>query len=428
VRRWVRPGKDDELTPVDPNPKYARTLLSRGEWSFPVLRRVITSPTLTADGRILDTPGYDEASGLLLDFPSGMFPPIPRFPSKEDASLALDRLAHPLRGFPFVPDDGGASLSVALSAILTALVRPSLRTAPMHAFDAPAAGNGKSLLAELVGLLATGVKPPAMSQGGNEEEDEKRLSAVLFAGDPVILIDNCDRAISGSFLCSVLTQEEVQPRLLGFSEVRPVPSLSLVLATGNNLTWKGDSSRRVVVCRLDAGVEQPDARSFDFDCHREVEVARPELVVAGLTVLRAHHVSGRPSPLKPFGSFTDYDWIRGALVWLGCADPAETRTGILSSDPSKNDLIDVMELWEQAFGTERWVQVGEIAKHSGGEDEVTVAMLRDKLTEVSCKGPWNSKSVGWWLRRHKDRIVGRRSFRCEANRDGQGWRLVPTDG
>ena len=157
----------------------------------------------------------------------------------------------------------------------------------MHGFDAPTAGTGKSLLAELVGLLATGVRPPAMSQGKSEDEDEKRLSTVLFAGDPVIHIDNCERALVGDFLCSMLTQEVVQARVLGYSERRVLPSTALVLASGNNLTCVGDVSRRTVVCRLDAEVERPDTRAFDFDCHQEVLDQRPHLVIAGLTILRA---------------------------------------------------------------------------------------------------------------------------------------------
>jgi hypothetical protein len=144
---------------------------------------------------------------------------------------------------------------------------------------------------------------------------------VLFAGDPVIHIDNCERPISGDFLCSMLTQEVVQARILGLSERRVLPSTALVLASGNNLTFAGDATRRAVVCRLDAEVERPDARVFDFDCHAEVLAARPELVVAGLTILRAYHRAGRTAKLTPMGSFTDWEWIRGALVWLECSAP-----------------------------------------------------------------------------------------------------------
>ena len=101
-----------------------------------------------------------------------------------------------------------------------------------------------------------------------------------------------------------------------------LPATALVLASGNNLTFAGDVARRVVVCRLDAQMERPDARAFNFDVHDEVLVHRPALVVAGLTILRAYVVAGRPEKLTPMGSFTDWDLIRGALVWLGMTDPS----------------------------------------------------------------------------------------------------------
>ena len=65
----------------------------------------------------------------------------------------------------------------------------------------PGTGNSSPIVWGNLGLLATGVRPPAMSQGKSEDEDEKRLSTVLFAGDPVIHIDNCERALVGA--CTV---------------------------------------------------------------------------------------------------------------------------------------------------------------------------------------------------------------------------------
>jgi hypothetical protein len=416
--RWLRPKANGELVAADPDAIYARTLLGRGEWRFPVLRGVVTAPTLARDGRILQAPGFDVPSGLLLDFAANAFPPIAPTPTKDAASAALQQLQHPLRGFPFADD---ASKSVALAAMLTALVRPSLRTSPLHAFDAPTAGTGKSLLAELVGLLATGARPPALSQGKTAEEDEKRLSTVLFAGDPVIHVDNCERAVSGDFLCSMLTQEVVQARILGLSERRVLPSTSLVLASGNNLVLAGDASRRAVICRLDAGVERPDTRDFDFDCHAEVLAHRPELVVYGLTMLRAYVVAGFPERLTPMGSFADWEWIRGTLVWLGCVDPADTRQTVLDADPRRDELREVMDLWD-AYYRDIPTEVSDIPKNAPAD-------LQAALRDVACHGGvWSSKSVGWWLRRHKDRVVDGRCFRCESERKHQRWRLTTRDG
>jgi hypothetical protein len=443
VLEWFTKNKKGEPAPADPSPIYARTLLSRAEWPFPVLRGVVTAPTLARDGRIIETPGFDPTSGLLVDIAAGSFAPVPPSPTREDAVCALAKLRRPLRKFPFVDQDldapakVGSAEAVALSALLTALVRPSLRTAPMHGYDAPAAGTGKSLCAEMAGLLAMGFRPPALSQGKTAEEDEKRLATVLFAGDPVIHIDNCEEPISGDFLCSMLTQEVVQARILGLSERRVLPSTALVLASGNNLTFAGDTSRRAVICRLDAKVERPDTREFDFDCHEEVLKARPELVVAGLTILRAYHVAKPAMKLTPMGGFNDWEWIRGALVWLGCADPADTRSTILDNDPEKEELIAVLDLWSRAVGSTP-TTVAEINTEADeptpdGQPwpatKVAYVELRSKLTEVACKGNWSAKSVGWWLRRHKDRVIANRCVRMgqHKGRSGQQWHLEQTE-
>ena len=391
--------KGDALVPADPKPLYARALLHRGAWRFPVLRGVRTAPTLDRDGRIIEQPGFDAPSGLLLDFAQGTFPPVPVAPTREDAEAALATLLMPLRGFAFV---NAAARSVALSAMLTALVRLALRAAPLHGFDAPTAGTGKSLLAEVVGLLATGARPAAMSQGKCEAEDEKRLSTVLSTGDPIIHIDNCERPLMGDFLCSMLTQEVVQARILGYSERRVLPSTALVLASGNNLTCVGDVARRAVFCRLDAEVERPDTRTFDFDCHHEVRAHRP--TPGRRRVDDAPRVyPGRTTgdaKLGPMGSFDDWAWVRGALAWLGCADPAETRQSIVESDPRQGELFVVMRLWDEAFGS-RPMDVASI----GTSTDPEVRVLRRKLLEVACRGTWSGRSVGWWLRRHKDRVV-----------------------
>jgi hypothetical protein len=414
--KWNNATKDYIV--VDPPRLYAETLLSRGEWKFPVLRGIVTAPIITLEGRVIEQPGYDTESGLLFDFPPGAFPKLNVTSTKDQAVRALAFFQKPLREFLFV--DGAKS--VALSAMLTALVRLSMHTSPLHAYDAPTAGSGKSLLAEMVGLLATGTRPPSMHQGKTEEEDEKRLSTVLFAGDAVIHIDNCERELSGDFLCSMLTQEVLQARILGQSERRILPSTALVLATGNNLSYAGDISRRVVPCRLDPKTEHPEQRVCSFDCHEEVRKIRPRLVAAGLTLLQAYLQAGKPEKLKPVGSFTDWEWIRGALVWVGEADPAEACAGVFSSDLRRDDLASVMDIWEQAFGNQK-ITLAELARRANEDSRTVYAALRDKLTEVACRGVWNGKSVGWWLKRNKDRIVGGRCLQCEAGSNMQMWRL-----
>ena len=119
-----------------------------------MLTGIINCPTLRPDGLILDLPGYDAQTGLLFDPQDVRFPALPRDPDRSTALRALDFLKDLISTFPFVTD---ADRSVALSGILTALIRRSLPTAPLHGFSAPTAGTGKSMLVD----LASRSQPPA---------------------------------------------------------------------------------------------------------------------------------------------------------------------------------------------------------------------------------------------------------------------------
>lgn len=339
-------------------------------------------------------------------------------------------LANPFRGFSFAED---ADRSVALAAVLTALVRAMFPAAPMFALDAPTAGTGKSLLAETIGLVATGHKPAMMSQGKSDEENEKRLSSVLMAGDQVVVIDNCRYAIEGDFLCTMLTQELVQPRVLGKSEMRRLPTRCLVMATGNNLVLSGDVTRRALICRLNAGMERPDQRQFDFDPRHEAVSDRPRLVAAGLTILRAYIAAGRPNPMDRVGSFEQWNLVREALVWVGCADPALTRDRVLADDPQKEVLIDLLRLWRQALGDRQvtLIELTALAEHDAG------GLVRKLVEELAANtrfhNGFNARSVGRFLAKHLDRIAdglalqavndasGIKRYRVvEARRRGEG--------
>ena len=102
---------------VDCPKQIADTYLEReGNWHLPRLARIITAPTLRADGSILDQPGYDEATGLLFE-PQGVdFLPVPTTPRMDDLLDAARTIEELLKTFPFVDKP---SRAVAVSAILT---------------------------------------------------------------------------------------------------------------------------------------------------------------------------------------------------------------------------------------------------------------------------------------------------------------------
>lgn len=407
----------------DPPSRVARAYLARlGEWNVPSLLGVIQAPTMRADGTLLQEPGYDPLSRLLYEPAGAVFPAVPESPTRDEALAALAVLKKPFRKFAFADD---ASRSVALAAALTSLVRASLSSAPMFAIDAPTAGTGKSLLAETIGIIATGHKPAMMSQGATPEEDQKRLSSVLMAGDPVLVIDNCDRQISGDFLCSMLTQEIVQTRVLGRSEMVRLPQKTLVIATGNNLQLAGDVTRRALVCRLDAQVERPDHIQYDFDPRVEAQTDRAKLVVAGLTILRAYIAAGRPQRLPTIGSFEQWNVVREALVWLGETDPVVTRERIMANDPRRAQIAELLQLWHATLG-DREVHLNElsydnVAGGAGAANQRKV--LADALSALTNRPQFNARSIGRALAREVDRIVGGLVLRARDHSGGKLYRV-----
>jgi hypothetical protein len=165
------------------------------ETNLPILTGVVNTPVFRADGAVLDSPGYDPASGLLFD-PLGVeFPLITADPTHDDALRARDILLDLIKTFPFVSP---VDQSVALSLILTAVARDAIDASPLHATTAPVAGSGKSKLVDIACVIATGHEAGVIAEGADEAETEKRLSAELFAGTRIIAIDNVQRSAKSS--------------------------------------------------------------------------------------------------------------------------------------------------------------------------------------------------------------------------------------
>ena len=125
---------------------------------------------LRPDGSLLLSEGYDEQTGYFLLSPPPM-PAISERPTKDQAVRALAFLKkHLLADFPFVD---AASRSVALSGMMTVVLRAAMLVTPCHASSAPEAGSGKSYLADIISMLATGDLCPVISMTkGNAEECE----------------------------------------------------------------------------------------------------------------------------------------------------------------------------------------------------------------------------------------------------------------
>ena len=137
VAQWEKTKATGELIAIDPpNEVVEQIAVMTDEWPFPPLCGVIDTPTLRPDGSLLQSPGYDPATGYVLFNPPPM-PTISIRPDKADALEALALLNRDLLGeFPFT---NNASRSVAMSMLLTSVLRAAMAVAPAYVVAAPEA-------------------------------------------------------------------------------------------------------------------------------------------------------------------------------------------------------------------------------------------------------------------------------------------------
>ncbi len=413
-RKYIRNGAT--WVGTDCPAQVAEVYAARQQWRLPPLVGVISAPTLRADGSILDVPGYDERTGLLFEPLGYEFHHIPSRPNRRDAIEALGTLHSIIDTFPFVaPEDR----SVAISAILTALVRRSMTSAPLHAFTAPVAGSGKTMLVNIAATIATGRAAGVISQGHKEEEFEKRLASCLIAGDAIINIDNCEQPLGGALLCQALSEAVVKPRILGSSLTPDISSNGMFYATGNNLVIQGDTSRRALLSGLDPGVERPELRHFDDNPLLIASERRADFILAALILMRAHVIASPRGP-APLGGFEAWSrMVRDPIIWLGDADPCITIDKIRAGDTKLGPLAALLPQWHIAVGASAVSarRLIEIATQAGEED------LREILDGIAGeRGSINTRRLGKWLATNKDRVVdGLRIAQGETNQGSTLW-------
>jgi len=413
LKSWVNKDCPKQLAEV--------YLSLAGAWKLPVLVGIVNTPFLRRDGSLCEKSGYDPASGLLFIPEQQVFPTIAHKPTRDDALAALKYLDETLlEEFPFVEK---IDRSVALSGFLTALDRRAMDVAPLHGFSSPVAGTGKSLLVDLVSILLTGHRAPVISQGKTEEEFEKRLGTALIAGDNIITIDNCNSELTGVLLCQALTQTLLNVRLLGKSQQVDVPNASTFFANGNNLVVAGDLTRRTLLCQLDAGVEQPELRTFQHNVLETAHAERGKLVAAILTVLRAWHSAGTTVGVDPLGSFEQWSFrVRSPLLWLNHEDPCDSIEIVRENDPFRTLLNPILVQWKEKLGTSSRYTVQQVIERAVPDVDFFTALA---AVAVASSGGISNDRLGRWLAKNKNKIVNRLKLMKVGIRNGYPlWQVI----
>lgn len=191
---------------------------------------------------------------------------------------------------------------------------------------------------------------------------------------------------------------------------------------------QGNSRRRVLNCRLDAQMPNPESRKFDFDPVEMVKENRGQMIADVLTILRAHQLAGRPGwGGKPLGGFEEWcGTVRDPLMWLGEPDCAlSTEFGV---DGDRERMTGVIEHWKDLIGVNVPLSTAGVAKKA---DDSRYGMhskpgLYDALSLVAAPGAQGSGidnyRLGNYLARIKGRLTsdGLRIVRTEARASAEG--------
>jgi hypothetical protein len=311
----------------------------------------------------------------------------------------------------------------------------------MFLFLAHAAGSGKSYLVNLVSTIVHGRPCPVITATGNKEEMEKRLGALLLDGGPMISLDNLSENLGGDVLCQMTEQPLVKIRVLGQSQTPECEWRGTMFATGNNVTFEGDMTRRGLIVNLDPNEERPETREFKFNPVERVLMDRGEYIAAAILIARAYLACGEKAECAPLGSYGGWSrFVREPLIWLGRDDPAKSMDQARADDPEKNAAVAMVEAWKTHLKVDESYTVGEIIKLANetqqsnrmGVGMADFELLRPDLNALMAercptfKGGIDARGLGKWLSKIKGQVhAGHRLMITKKSAShGNRWALV----
>ncbi|RMF86536.1 MAG: DUF3854 domain-containing protein [Nitrospinota bacterium] len=427
--RYVLDKKTKEVScvPALPPMPVVKDVLAMPDLALPILTRIVEAPVFTPDGTIHTDPGYHPTGQIYYaPTPGFVLPSVPASPTPDDLQRARDLILSELLGdFPFVSD---AERAHAVALLLLPFARDLIPgPTPLHLIEAPSAGTGKGLLAEVLLLPALGQSAAIITEGRDEEEWRKRITAILRNGPSVVLIDNLRRRLDSANVSAAITATTWEDRILGHSETVRLPVRCIWVATGNNPALSTEIARRTVRIRIDAKNDRPwnrDRVSFRHpDLPKWATHHRAELVWASLTLIQAWISQGRPgkTPEITLGRFESWSKTMGGILEVAGIP------GFLENLDEFYDYSDAEgEMW-RTFIDAWWDHFGDTPV---GVKDLWGLLTREDTDLSLPLGEGNEKSqrirLGKLLKANRDRQFAecRIVYHGKKQRADQ-WRLIP---
>ena len=295
--RWTRTGEREGVVDTAP-PRDLCAIFgaSQTDWrGIPPLEGTATAPFFAPDGGLCSSTGYHQAARLWLELPPN-FNVGDTEPTPKNCAQAKNIILNNILGEVAFADDASRAHAVAL--MLLPFVRRLVDgPTPLHLFDAPLRGSGKSYAAQLCTLPFGEVAPTP--EKGNDEEWRKSLFALLLSGPSHIFFDNIKGALNSPALDAAITGESMQERATGTGDVPTARIQCVWVATANNAQFTEDAATRSIVIRLDPQSENPDTREFRSNPKAFIRHNRPQVCGALLTLVRAWQEANSPNYAGP---------------------------------------------------------------------------------------------------------------------------------
>ncbi len=183
---------------------------------------------------------------------------------------------------------------------------------------------------------------------------------------------------------------------------------------------------RVLAGRIEPNVERPEERTFEIlDLRDHVLQDRINLMRAGMTILQAYFIAGRPPQnVKPYGRFEQWSKeIREPMIWAGLTDPCQTRESIIATDPERDAALAVFDNWHRAFSM-RAITIQELIKAAvgyeyqvagddgalktcqvAGDDDLKTGLL-EVAADLKHPNEISARRLAWWCRNRIGRVIG----------------------
>lgn len=316
LARWVRENAKGELLPAPPPIATVKSVLATPDPALPVLTGIVNTPVFGRSGTLITAPGYHPDARLLyVPAPGFTVPDIPKRPTEAEIAAARALICEDLFGdFPFT---GEAERAHVVALLLLGFLRGMVDgPTPLHLIEKPTPGTGATLMVDAVATILTGTGASVMTEGRDDEEWRKRVTAKLRQIPSIILIDNLRAKLDSSAVAAALTAPFWEDRVLGASEMTRLPIRCLWIATGNNPEFSNEMARRLVRIRLDANVERPWQREgFRHpDLMVWVRANRARIATACLTLCQAWIAAGKPRGTRTIGSYENWAQVIGGVL------------------------------------------------------------------------------------------------------------------